>query len=166
VPSVYTDGNDETGPAIGEEPPIGPNDTVFSKIEYDENYSRIAVGNVARTVEDVGCCLDYVLAGPAAGDVFGGGKDTGLTFLDDRPDEVLALGPSDDVALVDLNEDGYNDLIALGDDHQLDVRLGVPNPGPDGPFLAQNGVSTISPRAMSTATDTSTSSSPPRKVGS
>jgi hypothetical protein len=143
VPSVYTDGNDETGPAIGEEPPIEPNDTVFSKIEYDENYSRIAVGNVARTVEDTGCCLDYVLAGPGADDVrvvFGGGKDTGLTFLDDRPDEVLALGPSDDVALVDLNEDGRNDLIALGEDHQLDVRLGVANPGPDGPFLAHNGV--------------------------
>jgi hypothetical protein len=151
MPPMYTDGNDETGPAIGEEPPIGPNDTVFSKQDYDENYTRIAVGNVARAVSDPGCCLDYVLAGPNVEDVrvvFGGGADTGLAFLHERPDEVLGLGPSDDVALVDLDEDGRSDLIALGEDHLLDVRLGLPNPGPDGPFLAQNGVSTPAHAAL------------------
>jgi hypothetical protein len=145
VPPTYTDSSDETGPNIGDEPPIGPNDTVFSKQDYEENYTRIAVGNVARAVAEPGCCFDYVLAGPNVEDVrvvFGGGADTGLAFLDERPDEVFALGPSDDVALVDLDEDGRSDLIALGDDHQLDVRLGVVNPGPDGPFLAQSGVST------------------------
>lgn len=136
---------EDTGAVHGEDPPIGPNDTVFSGIDYDENYSRIAVGNVARAVDDPGCCFDYVLAGPGVENVrvvFGGGGDTGLVFLDDRPDEVLTLGLSDDVALVDLNEDGRSDLIALGDDHELDVRLGIADPGPDGPFLAQDGVAT------------------------
>jgi hypothetical protein len=46
-----------------------PNDTVFSKVEFEENYSRIAVGNVARAIDDPGCCYDYVLAGPEADNV-------------------------------------------------------------------------------------------------
>ncbi len=142
--------DDEAGfpPAYGEEAiQSQPNAITFSALDFDQPYSRLAVGNVARGVSEPGCCFDYLLGGPAADDVrvvFGGGSNDGLTFLADRPDELLALGGMDDVLLVDLDEDGRNDLLGLRPQsgHEVVVRLGVSMPGPDGPFLLAQGVGT------------------------
>ncbi len=142
----YDDEAGEDGPIYGEEAPqTEPNGITFTALDFPQPYKRLAVGNVARGVNEPGCCFDYVLAGPSADDVrvvFGGGRNDGLTFLDDRPDEVLPLGPMDDVLLLDLDEDGRNDLLGLQPtaDAEVVVRLGVPLPGPDGPFLMTEGV--------------------------
>ncbi len=141
-------GGEYDSPVHGQEAPqTQPNGVTFSALEFAQPYSRLAVGNVARGVEEPGCCLDYALAGPTADDVrvvFGGGSNDGLTFLDDRPDEVLPLGPLDDVLLVDLDENGRNDLVGLRTENgrEVVVRLGVPMPPTDGPFLMQEGVGT------------------------
>ena len=53
----WTDGGDETGgPLYGDEPPIAPRGPVPRKNEYDANHSPIAVGNVARALDDPGFC--------------------------------------------------------------------------------------------------------------
>ncbi len=138
----------EGEPTYGEEVPQSePNGITFTALDFAQPYSRLAVGNVVRGVNQPGCCLDYVLAGPATEDmrvVFGGGLADGLTFLDDRPDEVLPVGPMDDVLLLDLDEDGRNDLLGLRPEggNEVVVRLGVALPGAEGPFLNGDGVAT------------------------
>ncbi len=144
--------DDEAGepdaPLFGQEPAqLEPNGVTFTALGFEQPYERIAVGNIARGVDEPDCCLDYVLGGPDANDVrvvFGGGASDGLTFLADRPDEVLPLGPMDDVLLVDLDEDGRNDLVGLRPEaeHEVVVRLGVADPPAEGPFLAGEGVGT------------------------
>lgn len=132
-------------PVYGQEAPqFEPNGITFTGIDLPGNYERLAVGNLARPVDAPGCCLDYVLAGPEVDDVrivFGGGLDDGLTFLAERPDEILLVGPLDDILLLDLDADGRNDLVGLRpeQDQQVVVRLAAVDPGPDGPFLRDTG---------------------------
>lgn len=143
-------GDDEVfdDPLFGyETPQFEPNGITFTAIELDGGYERIAVGNLARPAAGNGCCLDYVLAGPEAEGVrivFGGGSSDGLTFLADRPDELLEVGPLDDVLLLDLDGDGRNDLVGLRpeQDQEVIVRLGVETPAPEGPVLMAEGNST------------------------
>jgi|GEM_PF-2117647 len=102
--------------------------TIFLGDKYDE----IAVGNLSRVITSSICCQDYVLGGPTEASVrvlFGGGSTTnGLTFLDDEPDQLVSMADPgegvDDLALVDLDDDGDNDLVALTTNGELARRLG------------------------------------------
>lgn len=141
-------GNDDEvfdDPMYGyETPQFQPNGMTFAAIELEGHYERIAVGNLARPISAPGCCLDYVLAGPEVEDVrivFGGGRSDGLVFLDDRPDESYELGPLDDVLLLDLDEDGRNDLVGLQPEQEqaVIVRLGIAEPAPEGPVWLSEG---------------------------
>lgn len=103
----------------------------------DESYDQLAVGNVARAANDSSCCQDLVLAGPSspwATVLFGGGSvDHGLTFLDPSPRHLYELAGSNgnggilDLALVDVDDDGYNDLLGLTEAGELGLRLGKAN---------------------------------------
>jgi hypothetical protein len=95
-------------------------------------HDQLAIGNVARAVDDPACCQDVVLGGPdsSAAEVFfgGGSVDHGFTFLDPRPTQHYDMASPGagirDLALVDLDVDGYNDLVAVTTDGQLGVRRG------------------------------------------
>jgi MYXO-CTERM domain-containing protein len=105
-------------------------------------YEEIAVGNVVRPITSSTCCQDYVLGGETEASarlLFGGGSVTGgLTFLADTPDELVPMADMgegiDDLALVDLDNDGANDLVALLTNGELGVRLG--NASSSTPFAA------------------------------
>jgi hypothetical protein len=130
---------DEFGTDTGAEPtePVEMHPSLHkthSGLELEgTEYSRLAVGNIARPIGDPSCCQDVVLGGAmsAEAEVFFGGGSTerGLTFLDDRPTQAYTMAATGDgimdLALVDLNADGRNDLLAVTTGGQLGVRLGV-----------------------------------------
>jgi uncharacterized protein (TIGR03382 family) len=140
----------DTGDTGGVEPPSAEDfkldlHGVHSGIVIpNARYDQLAVGNVSRPIADSSCCQDVVLAGPDSSDVelrYGGGSpDHGLTFLAPRTPQRWKMAPTGegivDLALADLDVDGYNDLVVISSGGKLGVRRGRDDGGYDHHFDA------------------------------
>jgi hypothetical protein len=133
--SPLTEADDEIGDTGSVEPlEINPNVShVTSGVIFPgDKYEEIAVGNVVRAITSSTCCQDYVIGGETEASVrllLGGGSTTrGLTFLSSSADQLVTMADMgegiDDLALVDLDDDNDNDLVALTTNGELAQRLG------------------------------------------
>ncbi|HEY0137865.1 MAG TPA: VCBS repeat-containing protein, partial [Nannocystis sp.] len=111
---------------------------VLSGTVLGPSLHALDAGNIARARSDAECCQDY-----AAGShddsmlrIVFGAANVGLTLFSDRADEVHNVGAGiDDLKIGDLNGDDRNDIIALRNDGNVAVLLGIDSPPPAGPFL-------------------------------
>ena len=134
-------GVDDSGATIptgGEDPGQNPfYRGLLSGTTVDSVYARVRVGHLDLPDAD-GCCTDYVLAGPAQNHVkvLFGAPARGLLFLSDAPDQTFEMGPAnvgiEDVVVIDIDEDGNEDIVVLRSDGVVGIRhgLGVTAPSP------------------------------------
>ncbi len=106
-------------------------------------YRRVRVGHIdARDAQ--GCCADYVLAGPGQPHVrvLFGAANNGLVFLAEAPDQFYDLAPAgiglDDLDVLDVNGDGFADVVALRSDSVVAIRHSTGATAPT-PVLAESG---------------------------
>lgn len=104
-------------------PPVGNPD--FSGIvsgNPDDSYARVAAGYVHRKTNTTDCCQDFALSVPSRDEVrieYANLDDNGLGFLTEDFEFAAFPATPEDLVLVDINGDSWNDLVVLQDNQDL-----------------------------------------------
>lgn len=132
-----TDG-DPTGGAGPLVAPPAPK--ILSGTQVQGNFTKVEVGHISRPDATSGCCKDYVLGGRSQNyvRVMFGGVSNGLSFLSPDDDQPIPMSMSEDglvdIAVSDVDSDGFPDVLALRSDGVVAIRSGL-NAIPPDPVL-------------------------------